>query len=436
MQAYRASILHFLNDPDEVGEEASYQYLEDGVLVIDKGRVQQLGSAHELLPTLPDDITVQDYSGKLICPGFVDTHVHFPQTEMIAAYGEQLLEWLETYTFPTEAKFADKQYAADIAQRFLTELLRCGTTTALVFGTVHPQSVDAFFEACEARNLRMIAGKVLMDRHAPDYLTDTAESGYRDSKALIEKWHDRGRLRYAVTPRFSPTCSPEQLARAGQLLTEHPGVYMHTHLSENPSEVAWAKELFPDSQHYLDSYDQAGLLGKRSVFAHCIHLEDGEWQRLAQSESNIAFCPASNLFLGSGMFNLERAVNEGVGVGLGTDVGAGNTFSILETLADAYKSQQLRGYKLTPFKAFYLATLGGARCLDSDDLIGNFETGKEADFLVIDKAATPMMEFRISHCTSLLEQLFVLAMLGDDRNIQATYIAGQLAHQRTTQETM
>jgi guanine deaminase len=430
MQAYRSSILHFIDDPDRVPERDAYQYFDDGILVVDDGAIFAVGAADELLPTLPADTSITHYPNSLIMPGFVDTHIHYPQTEMIAAYGEKLLQWLDTYTFPVEAKFSDPDYARDISDRFLDELLRCGTTTALVFGSVHKESIESFFEACETRNLRMIAGKVMMDRNAPDYLVDTPQSAYEDSKALIEKWHNRGRLRYAVTPRFSPTSTPEQLAKAGQLMKEHPGVYLHTHMSESADEVVWVEELFPECDHYLHTYDEAGLLGPRSVFAHCIHLNDAEWDRLAETGSNIAFCPTSNLFLGSGLFNLRRAVEKNIGVGLGTDVGGGTSFSILQTLAEAYKVQQLRGEKLTPFKAFYLATLGGARSLDMDDLIGNFKPGKEADFIIMDMAPTPLMEFRLAHCKSLMETLFVIVMLGDDRSIAATYSAGKKVHSK------
>ncbi len=430
MQAYRASLLHFLDDPDRVAEEDSYEYFEDGLLLIEDGKVVGIGNAAELLAKVPAEVEVTDYSDSLIMPGFIDTHVHYPQTEMIASYGEQLLEWLETYTFPVESQFSDQEYARSIADLFLDELLRCGTTTALVFGTSHRESVDAFFEACEEHNLRMIAGKVWMDRNAPDYLTDTADSAYEDSKALIEKWHNRGRLRYAITPRFAATSSPEQLRKAGQLLAEHPDVYLHTHMSENPDEVKWVAELFPECENYLDTYDQAGLLGRRSIFAHCIHLTDNEWDRMAETHSNIAFCPASNLFLGSGLFNLRRAVEKNVLVGVGTDVGGGHSFSVLETLSEAYKVQQLRKHKLTPFKAFYLATLGGARCLDLDDLIGNFSVGKEADFIVLCKAPTPLMQFRLARCKTLIEELFVIAMMGDDRTIKTTYVAGDPVHTR------
>lgn len=430
MQAYRASILHFVDDPDKVTDEDCYQYFDDGVLLIEAGRILNVGPAEEILANVAADVPLLEYPDALILPGFVDTHIHYPQTEMIAAYGEQLLQWLNTYTFPVEQRFSDPDYAREIADRFLDELLRNGTTTALVFGTVHKTSVDSFFEACEARNLRMIAGKVMMDRNAPDYLLDSAESGYQDSKALIEKWHDKGRLRYAVTPRFAPTSTPEQLQQAGHLLREHPGVYLHTHMSENADEVVWVEELFPHSDHYLHTYDEAGLLGPRSVFAHCIHMTDDEWGRLAESRSNIAFCPTSNLFLGSGLFNLKRAVEADISVGLGTDVGAGTSFSLIQTMGEAYKVLQLRGEKLTPLKAFYLATLGGARTLDMADLIGNFEPGKEADFIVLDKASTPLMRFRTAQCKDLLELLFVIAVLGDDRTVRATYAAGTQVHDR------
>jgi len=430
LSAHRASLLHFLADPDDVELEDSYEYFDDGLLIIEQGKIIALGHAEELLPTLPKNVQITEHSNSLLMPGFVDTHTHYPQTEMIAAHGSQLLDWLDTYTFPTETKFGDSVYARDIAERFLNELLRAGTTTALVFGTVHKESVDAFFEACEARNLRMVAGKVLMDRNAPDELTDTPESGYLESKALIERWHNRGRLRYAVTPRFSPTCTEAQLERAGQLLEEHSDVYLHTHMSENLAEIAWVKKLFPHCKNYLDTYDQAGLLGRRSIFAHCVHLQEEEWARLAETGSGIAFCPTSNLFLGSGLFPLGEAVNHKINVGLGTDIGAGTSFSILQTLNEAYKVLQLRGEQLSPFKGLYLATLGGATTLDLHDLIGNLNPGKEADFVVLDKSATPLMDFRMRQCKTLFEELFVFSMLGDDRSIKQTWSAGKLVHDR------
>ena len=429
VKAYRAAILHSIADPAVVGVEQSYEYFEDGVLVVDNGQVAKVGHAVDLLPTLKG-VEITEYRDALITPGFIDTHIHYPQTGMIASYGEQLLDWLNTYTFPTEQQFADKAHAADVAGIFLKELLRNGTTTALVFGTVHKQSVDAFFEAAEALNLRMIAGKVLMDRNAPDYLTDTTESGYSDSKELIERWHGKGRLHYAVTPRFAPTSTPEQLTLAGKLLGEYPDLYMHTHLSENRKEIEWVKALYPERKGYLDVYDHYKLIGARSVFAHGVHLCDDECKRLAETGSAVAFCPTSNLFLGSGLFDLNKLEAHGVRVGLGTDVGAGTSFSQLQSLNEAYKVMQLQGKKLDPFKSLYLATLGGANALYLDDKIGNFESGKDADFVVLDYNATPLINYRMQQAKTLDEKLFALTMLGDDRAVKETFAAGQSVHRR------
>ncbi len=423
--AYRGEILHFLADPAKVAEEDSYQYFEDGLLVIKNGFVAAVGEASALLPTLAVDIPITQYDNGLIMPGFIDTHVHYPQSEMIASYGEQLLEWLENYTFPEEKQFADIEHGKRVAEFFLTQLLDAGTTTALVFGTVHKESVEAFFTIAQQKKLRMICGKVLMNQNCPDYLQDTTESGYIDSKALIEKWHNTDRLQYAVTPRFAPTCSTEQLNKAGELIKEFPDVYLHTHLSENKDEIAWVSELFPDSEGYLDVYDKSSLLGRRSVFAHGVHLHDSECQRLGETDSAIAFCPTSNLFLGSGCFNLKQAEKFDVNVGLGTDIGAGSSFSMMTTLNEAYKTQQLRGDKLSPYKSLYLSTLGGAIALDLEGTIGNFTQGAEADFIVLDYQATPLMDVRIKRCKNLTEKLFVLSMLGDDRHVKATHIMGE-----------
>ncbi|MGE8043656.1 guanine deaminase [Pseudomonas monteilii] len=428
--AYRAAILYSLADPSEVGLDASYAYFDDGLLVVDDGRITAVGPATELLPTLAPDTEVVTYTDALITPGFIDTHIHFPQTGMIGSYGEQLLDWLETYTFPCERQFADKAHADEVAKRFLGELLRNGTTTALVFGSVHPESVDALFEEAERLDLRLIAGKVMMDRNAPDYLTDTADSSYRDSKALIERWHGKGRLHYAVTPRFAPTSTPEQLAAAGRLLEEHPGVYLHTHLSENLKEIDWVKALYPERNGYLDVYDHYRLLGERSVFAHGVHLCDAECQRLAETGSAVAFCPTSNLFLGSGLFNLPQAERFGVRVGLGTDVGAGTSFSLLATLNEAYKVMQLQDVRLHPFKSLYLATLGGARALRLEERIGSLAPGHDADFVVLDYKATPLLDYRLQQSRSIEETLFVLTTLGDDRVVRETYAAGRCVHRR------
>lgn len=432
--AIRGAFLDFMDDPFFVAAADSVRYLSDGLLVIDEtGHILDFGP-YETLASQYADIPTEVYRDRLITPGFIDTHIHCPQIGMMAAYGEQLLEWLNKYTFPTERQFQDPDYAREMADRFLDELLRNGTTTALVFAAVFPQSVDAFFEAAQARNLRMIAGKVMMDRNAPGYLCDTAESAYTDTKALIEKWHKHGRLLYAVTPRFAITSTSEQLQKAGQLLTEYPDVYLHTHLSENVNEVGFVKELFPDCDCYLDTYDRAGLVTDKSVFAHCVQLSDAEFVRLSRAGAAIAFCPTSNLFLGSGLFKLEQAksLENPVKVGLGTDVGAGTSFSLLQTTSEAYKVAQLRNQQLSPFQALFLATLGGARALSLDHLLGSFDPGKEADFIVLNPQGTPLLALRNPEPTTptleaLADLVFSLVIMGDDRAIAATYIMGQKA---------
>ncbi|MEB6565692.1 guanine deaminase [Acinetobacter towneri] len=427
--AIRGRFLDFQNSVTQAQElPEQVRYIEDALLICEHGKIQWFGTWQAGQSQLTADTPVQHYPEHLIVPGLIDTHVHFPQTEMMGAYGEQLLEWLNSYTFPTELQFSDQAYADQIAQFFVQELLKNGTTTALVFCTVHPESVDALFEAAQQQQMRLIAGKVMMDRHAPEALCDTAESAYADSKALIEKWHGKGRNLYAITPRFAPTSSPEQLARAGQLKAEYPDVYLHTHLSENPNEIAWVKQLFPEQQGYLDVYHHYGLTGSRSVFAHCVHLEENEWQCLHQTDSAIAFCPTSNLFLGSGLFPLQRTWEHQVKVGIGTDVGAGTSFNILHTLGEAYKVQQLQGNKLSTYEALYHATLGAAKALDLDDKLGNFTVGKEADFVVLDLHATALQSLRQQRAKNLEDALFALITLADDRNIHATYIYGQRAY--------
>jgi len=428
--AYRGEILDFVGDPATLGD-AAHRHLPDGLLVVRDGRVVVSGPAAEILASLPAGTTVTDYRGKLILPGFVDTHVHYAQTDIIASYGAQLLEWLERYTFPVEARFGDPGHAREVAEFFLSELLRNGTTTAMVFATTHKASVDAIFEAAGARAMRLIAGKVLMDRNVPAAVRDTADSGYGDSKALIAQWHGRDRLAYAVTPRFAPTSTERQLEYCGRLLDEHPGVYLQSHVAENRGEVAWVAELYPWSRSYLDVYDHYGLLRPRAVYAHCIHLDAADRQRMAATGAAMSFCATSNLFLGSGLFDARAAHEAGVRVGLGTDVGGGTTLSMLRTLDESYKVCQLAGQTLSPLRAFYLATLGGAAALYLDDRIGSFAIGKEADFVVLDPAATPLLARRMARTTTLAEKLFAFMIMGDDRAVYATHVLGAPAHVRT-----
>lgn len=429
-RAYRASVFHLLRDPGAQNDASAAQFIDDALLVVTDGRVSALGEYAALAPLVAPGTPVEDWRGKWILPGFIDTHVHYAQTDIIASPGEQLLEWLERYTFPEEGRFGDPHHAAEVAGFFLDELLRNGTTTCMVFPTVHKASVDALFAAAEARGMRLITGKCLMDRHCPGYLRDTPETGDADSRELIERWHGRGRLAYAITPRFAATSSERQLELAGRLYAERDDLYVQSHVAESRAEVRWIAELFPSARGYLDVYDRYGLVGPRAVYAHCIWLDEPDRTRMAQAGAVMSFCPTSNLFLGSGLFDREAARHHGVHVALGTDVGGGTSFSILRTLHEAYKVAQLSGRTLGVLDAFHLATLGAARALALDERIGNLAIGKEADFVVLDPAATPLMARRFARARDLAERLFVLMMLADDRAVAATYLLGRRAHTR------
>ena len=424
MRALRASILHCLADPGEQSEASAYEFFEDGLLVVDGGHVIEAGDAARLMSELPAGTPVHDYSGHLIVPGFIDCHVHFPQLDIIGSYGAQLLDWLNQYAFPAEARFADPEHAREVAGVFIDELLANGTTTALVFGTVHAHSADAIFEAAEAKGMRLIAGKVLMDSNCPEELRDDPETGYAESKTLIERWHGKGRLGYAITPRFALTSSPEQLAAAGRLAAEYPDVWIHTHLAENMEEVEEIARLFPDNRSYLDVYEQHGLIRDRAVFAHCLHMDDQDRTSMATRGGAAAFCPTSNLFLGSGLFDLNAMRKAGVRCGLGTDVGGGTSLSLLRTASEAYKVLHLQEHALPATRALYLATLGAAEALYLDDKIGNFAKGKEADFVVLDYEGSNLTARRTAAAKTIEEKLFALMTLADDRNIAATYVNG------------
>lgn len=428
-QAYRAAVLHMLDDPSRAADATVYH--PDGLLVVEGGHVADIGRYDEVFSRLPPGTPIDHLSGQLIVPGFVDAHVHYPQTDVMAAWGAQLLDWLHTHTFPAEQAFADRAHADSAAAFFLDQLLANGTTSALVFCTVHKGSVEALFEAALARDMRLIGGKVLMDRHAPEALLDTVETGRADTEALIRAWRGRGRLGYAVTPRFAVTSTDAQLTMAGEVLRAHQDVLLHTHMSENAEEIAEVGRLFPDARDYLDVYDRHGLVGPRSVFAHCVHCSDDAMTRLARAGASSAFCPSSNLLLGSGLFNLKQACAHGMNTALATDVGGGGSFSMLQMMGEAYKVGQLRGDALDPLHAFYLATLAGARALHIDDRVGNLAPGKEADFVVLDLAATPLLARRTGQARTLAETLFILSILADDRAVTRTYLAGRLAYQRS-----
>jgi guanine deaminase len=418
--------LVWFDDEPRIAGPAALKTIEDGALLIRDGLIAAIGEAREIIARAPAGAPIDDHSGKLIFPGFIDTHIHYPQTRVIASYGAQLLEWLRKYTFVEEQKLRDPRHADIVAKFFLDELTRQGTTTAMVYCTVHPESVDAFFAQSEKRNMRVIAGKVMMDRNAPEALRDNPQRGYDESKALMTRWKGRGRLDYAVTPRFAITSSDAQLEAAGALLRENRNAYMQTHLDENHAEIAFVKELFPWTKTYLQVYERYNLLGPRSVFGHCIHMERSEIESLARTRSVAAFCPTSNLFLGSGLFDMRGLQESDVRVSLATDVGGGTSYSMLQTAAEGYKVLQLRGQSWPATQAFYQMTLGNARALELQDRVGSLAVGMEADIAVLDSSATPAMAHRMESVDGdLAEELFILMMMGDDRAVAETYIAGR-----------
>ncbi len=373
---------------------------------------------------LPAGTPIEHHPAHLILPGFIDPHIHLPQTRVIASYGAQLMEWLERYTFVEEAKYDQPAIAEAGARFFLEELLRNGTTTAAIYGSVHPQSIEALFAESIRRGTAMIAGKVMMDRNAPEILCDTAQSSYDESKALIARWHGKSRQRYAVTPRFAITSTPAQLKAAGALLKEYDGLYLQTHLSESDSEIAATLALYPDATDYTDIYDRFGLLGPRSLFGHCLHLSERELDRLSETDSVAVFCPTSNLFLGSGLADRQRLLGK-VRLGLATDVGGGTSYSMLRTAAEIYKIEQLRGHSLPVHEALRWITRGNAEALGMQGEIGSLSLGCYADLVVLDARATAAMSHRMERCESLEEELFVLLTLGDDRAVACTYVRGK-----------
>jgi guanine deaminase len=428
VQAYRAGLLTFHADP--ASSDNAHRWHEDGLLLVVDGKIQAVGDWAILHAALPPGTPVTDYRGRIITAGFIDAHVHYPQTDMIASPAPGLLPWLEQYTFPTERAFDDPAHAAQVAEFFLDELLRVGTTTALVYCTVHQQSVDAFFQASETRGLRMIAGKVLMDRNCPDFLCDTAEQGARESEDLIRRWHNHGRSQYAITPRFAPTSTDAQMRLASDLAKQYPDTYLQTHVSENEAECQWVKQLYPGARSYLDVYDRYGMLRPRAVFGHCNRHARHDPAPPAPTTKAPAGWPPTNLFLGSGLFDFEAADLAGMRLALATDVGGGTSFSMLQTMNEAYKVARLKGSYLPALRMFYLATLGAARSLHLEGTIGSLAPGNEADFIVLDPKATPLLARRTGHAQSLEEVLFALAILGDDRAVAATYSGGKLVHVR------
>lgn len=424
--ALRGDLLDFTAEPAWGDVDSSaVRWRPDHWLLIENGRIA--GAQTEA----PDDSwTREDHQGRLILPGFIDTHVHMPQIDVIASYGAELLDWLETYTFPAEMRYADSAYSHAGAKLFVDSLLAHGTTSAVVFPTVHKVSADALFGAARERGMRLITGKVLQDSHSPDGLRDDVAQAERDCLDLIARWHGRDRLAYAVTVRFAATSSPAQLAMAGALCTADPSLYMQTHVAENRAEVEWVRELFPQARSYLDVYARAGLLHRRSVLAHAIWIDDTDRRALVDSGAQIAHSPSSNLFLGSGLFDWRKAVGCGAAVSLASDVGGGTSLSMVRTMADAYKVQALAGQRLTAWKALHSATLAPAAALQLEDEIGSLDIGRTADVCVWDWAADPVSQRRMDVARGLHEKAFAWMTLADDRNLVATYVAGVVRHRR------
>jgi len=411
----------FQNDWSEVTRVSSR-----GGVLIEGARIAAVGEADDLRRAHPD-ARVTDYGTALITAGFVDAHMHYPQTGIIASWGKQLIDWLNTYTFPEETRFSDRAYADDVAGRTLDLALAHGTTTLTSFCTIHPESVDAFFGAAAERNMAVIAGKTCMDRNAPDGLRDTAQSAYDDSKALLQKWHGKGRATYAITPRFSPTSTPEQLEALGALWGEFPDCPMQTHLSEQIPEIEWVRSLFPQARDYLDTYEKFGLLGPKGLYGHSIWLEEREKARLAEVDASLIHCPTSNTFIGSGLFDLMGLASAGLRVGLATDTGGGSSFSMLHTMAAAYEIGQLRGASIHPAQLMWLATEGSASALHMASEIGRLGAGAMADITVLDLGSTPAIKQRTDRAEHIWDALFPTIMMGDDRAVRDVWVAGKRA---------
>lgn len=426
----RGRVLSFVDEPRGADDHAAYRYFEDGAVAIEGGKIVAAGDYDDALKLALHKAEVIDHRPNLIMPGFIDTHIHYPQMQVVGSYAKDLLEWLNTYTFAEEQRFADQEHAARIASAFFDALIRYGTTTAAVYCTVHPQSAEAFFTEAEARNLRMIAGKVMMDRNAPQELLDTPQSSYDDTKHLMEKWDGVGRLNVAITPRFALTSSPEQLEMCQDLARLFPNAYIQTHVNESLGEIAFAKELFPNLPDYVGIYEHYGLLGPKTLLGHCIHMQDREIEIMDETGSVAVFCPTSNLFIGSGLFDRQRLKEGNVRIAVATDIGGGTSYSMLRTLDEGYKVLQLRGQRLSPLESFYMMTLGNARALALEHTVGVLDAGADADIVVLDARAVPAMAVKMERVETLSEELFLLQTCGDDRVVAETYVAGKAAKAR------
>lgn len=436
-KAFRTRIVHIRDFPVYDGQTSiaksvaqHFEYIPDGIILIEEGKVKIVAKTDDLVRQGFDIEQCEHLPDLLCCPGFIDAHIHAGQLDVIASFGEQLLEWLNQYTFPAELKFAELEYAQLHSKRFIDALLSNGVTAAMVFSTRFSHHAESLFEIASQLNMRMIAGRVMMDRNAPAALCDSAESAYQECRTLIKKYHQHKRLGYAVTPRFAGTSTREQLTLAGKLLQEIPDLWMQTHLSENKSEISWTKKLFPEADDYLNTYERFGLVNEKSMFAHCVHLSESEVDRLKQAGSSIAFCPSSNCFLGSGLFPYQQMNEKNIPIALASDVGAGTSLSPFHTMADAYKVCQLNHYALDPKEAWYLTTLGAARALHLDKHIGSLSAGKEADLIFLNPQRSQKVLERIQQCKGIDEELFTYIILGDERVIERSYIHGELQYEQ------
>lgn len=419
----RARTLTFHHRPTDAEDTSAYSYESDGALLIKNGKIADSG-AFDAVRSRHDDAKIVDHRPHLILPGFIDPHIHYPQMQVVGSYAGSLLEWLTTYTFIEEQRFGDLAHAQRIADAFMDELIRQGTTTASTYCTVHPASVDAFFTAAAKRNMAMAGGKVMMDRQAPDALCDTAQSSYEDSKALIGRWHGKGRAKYAITPRFAITSTPEQLEAAGTLAREHPDCLIQTHLSENHHEIERVRQLYPEDKDYTAVYERFGLLTERALYGHCIHLNEREMAAMAQAGAVAVSCPTSNLFLGSGLFPRQKMADAGVRIAYATDVGGGTSYSMLNTMDQAYKVAQLQGDRAHPLQSYHAITRGNAEAMSMVENIGTLDIGSDADLVVLDATATPASALKMERVETLAEELFLLQTLSDSRHVAQTYVAG------------
>ncbi|UXS02205.1 guanine deaminase [Agrobacterium tumefaciens] len=427
MLLLRGRLLSFNRAPHSIDDHQSYLYIEDGGLLVEDGKIAAIGDYADIRKKAPEDVAEKDHRPHLIVPGLIDMHLHFPQMQVIGSYAANLLEWLNTYTFPEECRFVESAHAQRIATHFYDELVRHGTTTAVAYCSVHKTSADAYFAEAIKRNMLMVGGKVMMDRNAPQGLLDTPETSYDETRQVIADWHGKGRNHVAITPRFAITSTPRQMEAAQALAREFPDLFIQTHLSENLDEIKYTCELYPEATDYTDIYVRYGLMGKKTLLGHAIHLSEREADVLSDTGAVAVHCPTSNLFIGSGLFPMKKLQRreKPVRIAVATDIGGGSSYSMLRTMDEAYKIQQLLGERLNPLESWYLMTRGNAEALSMVDRIGTLDAGTDADITVLNASSTPAMALKMEVVKSLTEELFLMLTMGDDRTVVETYVAGE-----------